>query len=85
MLASLKKLLISFLAILPVMAVVLILHLTKVAELSGTEVGVFLISTFIAMIGMFLFNIGSESSMQKMGELVGSSITKRRSIFLIVN
>ncbi len=65
--------------------VVLILHFTKVSEFSSTELIVFGISVVLVIVGMWLFNIGAESSMQKMGELVGSTVTKRRSmIFLTI-
>ena len=85
MLEILKKLKTSFLAVLPVVTVVLVLHFTKASVFTGSELVVFLISSTFVIIGMCLFNIGAESSMQKMGQFIGSTVTKKRSIgFLIL-
>ena len=77
---ALKKLFSSVLSVLPVVVVVLIVHLTKLSPFTGNELIVFSISSVFVVGGMCLFNIGAESSMQKMGELVGSSITKKRNL-----
>lgn len=81
---ALKKLFSSVLSVLPVVVVVLIVHLTKLSPFAGNELIVFSISSVFVVGGMCLFNIGAESSMQKMGELVGSSITKKRNIILLI-
>ena len=81
---ALRKLKTATLSVLPVVAVVLILHFSNAATLSGTELTVFLISSVLVVLGMCLFTIGAESSMQKMGELIGSSVTKKRSILMLV-
>lgn len=82
--ASLKKIKDSFLSVLPVLAVVLVLHFCKVSVFTNTEIIIFVISVFLLIIGMWLFNIGAESSMHKMGELVGSTITKKQRMFLLI-
>lgn len=84
MVVALKKLKDSLLSVLPVLAVVLVLHFTKTSSFSSAELIVFGISVFLVVVGMWLFNIGAESSMHEMGELVGSSVTKKRSMFLLV-
>lgn len=82
---ALKKLKNSFFAVLPIVAVVLVLYFAKIVTFSTKEMIIFGISAFLVVVGMCLFNIGAESSMQQMGQLVGSSVTKRKSIaFLIV-
>ena len=82
--AALKKLKDSFLSVLPVLAVVLLLHFTKVSPFENQELIIFGISVVLVVIGMWLFNIGAESSMHEMGELVGSTVTKRKSIFMLI-
>lgn len=82
--AVLKKLKEAVLSVLPVLAVVLILNFSKVTGFENNELIVFGISIALVVIGMALFNIGAESSMSKMGELVGSSITKKRNLALLI-
>lgn len=81
----LKKLKNSFFAVLPIVLVVLVLHFTNIVTFSGKESILFSVSSVLVVAGMFLFNIGAESSMQEIGQLVGSSVTKKKSIaFLII-
>lgn len=85
----LKKLKESLLSTLPVMAVVLVIYLIGVFNpstkyLEPQEGLIFLISSFLIIIGMWLFSIGSEKSMSKIGEYLGSSITKKQSMVLLV-
>lgn len=81
----LKKLKNSFFAVLPIVLVVLVLHFTNIVTFSGKELILFSVSSVLVVVGMFLFNIGAESSMQEIGQLVGSSVTKKKSIaFLII-
>lgn len=80
----LKSLRDSFLATLPVLVVVVVLFATRLIDFTVPELVVFLISSFLVVIGMCLFNVGAETSMSKMGELVGSSLTKQRKMWLLV-
>ncbi len=81
---SLLKLKDSLLSTLPVLVVVLVLYITKVTLFEPNQLWVFAISVVLVIIGMWLFNMGSESSMSQMGELIGSSITKKRSMLMLV-
>ena len=86
---SLKKIRDSFLAALPVLVVVSVLFILEKCNVGVTNLGdmsffLFLISTGVMVIGMYLFTMGAESSMSKMGEYVGSSLTKRQSIWILV-
>ena len=85
-LRSLIKLKESFLSTLPVVVVVLLLYFIPGMgiELSINQIVVFSISAALVVIGMWLFNLGAEVSMKKMGELVGSSLTKRQSMVLLI-
>ena len=85
----LKKLKESFLSSLPVMAVVLVIYLIGIFDpsnkfLEPQEGLVFLISSILVIVGMWLFNFGSEKSMSKMGEYLGSTLTKRKSMVMLV-
>ena len=81
---ALKKLKNSFFAVLPLLVVVLVLYVTKTVSFERKDVVLFTVNALIVMVGMTLFSIGAESSMQKMGELVGSTATKKRSIVFLV-
>ena len=74
----------SLLSTLPILVVVLVLYFTKVANFEPNQLWVFGISVVFVIIGMWLFNMGAETSMSKMGELIGSSITKKRSMAMLV-
>ena len=81
---SLKQLKDSFLSTLPVLAVVLILYFAQLLKLNFVQLVVFLISIIFVVFGMWLFNIGAETSMSTMGEMVGSSITKKQKMWMLV-
>ena len=70
-------------AILPVVAIVLILSVT-IVPMPTHVVMVFLYSCILLMIGMVLFNIGAEQAMGPMGQHVGARITKTRKLWLIL-
>ena len=80
----LKKFKNSFFAVLPIVVVVLVLHFTKIVTFTNKEIILFSVSSAFVVVGMFLFNIGAESSMQEIGQLVGSSVTKKKSIAFLV-
>lgn len=83
---ALKKLRESVLSTIPVMAVVLILNFVPGIGFSLTinQLVIFIFCSLLVIVGMWLFNIGAESSMHKMGELVGSSLTKKQSMVLLI-
>lgn len=85
-LSSLVKLKESFLSTLPVLIVVLLLHFIPGFgfDLTINQLVIFIISAVLVILGMWLFNVGAETSMHKMGELVGSSLTKKQSMGLLI-
>ena len=85
-LASLVKLKESFLSTLPVLAVVIILNYIPGInfDLTINQLVIFIASAVLVIIGMWLFNVGAESSMRKMGELVGSSLTRKQNMALLI-
>lgn len=81
----------SFISVLPIAAIVLIifgLQFTSIFPnngiISNEEIITFVIAMIGLAIGMALFSIGSETAMTKVGQYIGSSLTKRKSIALII-
>ena len=81
---NLKRLRTAIFSALPVVVAVLILYFAGVLTIDGPEMIIFAISSVLVIVGMFLFNLGAETSMSKMGSIVGSSITKRGKIYYLI-
>ncbi|MBP5209922.1 MAG: DUF1538 domain-containing protein [Clostridia bacterium] len=75
----------AFMAVSPVAAVVLLLCLTPLLSLSGTEIAVFLASAFFLIVGISLFNLGADMAMTPMGEHVGAGLTKSKNAGLLLS
>lgn len=69
-------------AVCPVAAIVLLLCLT-VARVSFEFILSFLIATLFLIVGMTFFTLGADVSMMKIGQAIGSHVTKSRSIILV--
>lgn len=74
----------SLTSVLPVTAIVLLLNLTPLVQLTGQEVLVFCISAFFLILGMGLFNLGADMAMTPMGEQVGSGLSRSKSLWLLL-
>ena len=70
-------------AVLPIVALVLLLSLTAAPIPSGVLLG-FLLGAALLIVGMMLFSVGAEVAMTPMGEHVGSRVTKTRNLRLIL-
>lgn len=70
-------------AIVPVVAIVLVLSVT-IVPIPTHVVMAFFYSCILLIIGMVLFTIGSEQAMEPMGKHVGARITKTRKLWLIL-
>lgn len=70
----------SMLSVLPVTIIILILSFTPCANLTGSERGVFIISSILLILGMGMFNLGADLAMTPMGEQIGSSLIKSKKI-----
>lgn len=73
----------SLVSVLPVTIIVLILYFTPLVNLNAQELTVFLISAFMLILGISLFNLGADMAMGIMGEQVGSALIKSRKPWLI--
>ncbi|MCQ2458012.1 MAG: DUF1538 domain-containing protein [Clostridia bacterium] len=78
-----EKLRDSLKAVLPIIALVLLLSLTVAPMPAGTLL-TFLFGGLLLIVGMMLFSLGAEVSMEPMGNVVGSGITKTKNLKLIL-
>ena len=74
----------SLISVFPVTVIVLLLNLTPLVNLSMLEVNVFLVSAFLLILGIGLFNMGADLAMTPMGEHIGSGLTKSRKPALLL-
>ncbi len=70
-------------SVLPVAAIVALLCFVAIPISAGTFLS-FLTGTALLVIGMGLFSLGAETSMEKMGEYVGVQMTRSKKIFHII-
>ena len=85
------KLLEAFVSVVPIVAIVLLIFGLQFTSafpnnnvISTNTLLIFIASMITLALGMGLFTLGSEKSMTKVGMHIGSSITKKQSIVLIV-
>ena len=78
-----EKLLESLQAVLPIVAIVLVLCFT-IAPISPSILLCFLLGAAMIIVGIMFFTLGAEMSMSPMGERVGAVLTKSRSVPLII-
>ena len=74
----------SSLSIVPIIAIVIILSLTKVAPLNGEQTLLIVIGMIALIIGLALFQIGASIGLTKVGEYMGSSLSKQKNIFIVI-
>lgn len=71
-------------AVLPVAAIILLLHFT-VAPMPGSTLALFLSGTVLLIIGMALFTLGADLGMTPMGNQIGEKLVKMRNLpFFII-
>lgn len=74
----------SFLSVIPLVFIALILYFTGLVKLETNQLILFSICSAFVIVGMTIFGQGVDNSISVIGEYVGSSITKRKSIILII-
>ena len=77
-----EKLKEATLAVAPVVAIVLVLCFT-VVQTSGEFIAAFLIGAMLLVAGMIFFTLGADISMMRIGQTIGSHLTKSRNIPMI--
>ena len=70
-------------AVLPIMAIVLLLSFT-IAPIPSSILLAFLFGGLLLVVGMTFFSLGAEIAMEPMGEYMGGSITKTRNLWIIL-
>lgn len=85
-----KKFLEALLSIVPIAVIVLIIYSLQFTMVFPDDtiptdrlIG-FIVSLVVILVGMALFSLGSDTAMSKVGKYIGSSITKRKSIVVII-
>ncbi len=79
-----KNLFTSAVSIIPVVLIIIILALTGLAPLGGWDYLLLCIGTVILILGMAFFAMGSEQGLNKVGEYMGSSLSKQRHLWVII-
>ena len=80
----------SALSIAPVVAITLVLALVfkligdNMQTFQGVDYALLLIGMVVLIVGLALFQIGASSSLSKVGEYMGSSLSKQSSLFIII-
>lgn len=69
-------------AVLPVIAIVLVLSFT-IAPITPSILLSFLLGALMVMVGMMFFTLGAEMSMTPMGEKVGARMTQSKNVWII--
>ncbi len=83
-LVLLKKIKESLISVFPIVAIVFLLDLTKVADFTSGQMTAFLISAVFLILGIALFNLGADLAMTPMGEHIGSGLTKLKSLTILL-
>ncbi|NLK28686.1 MAG: DUF1538 domain-containing protein [Clostridiales bacterium] len=83
-----KKLLLSkfkeaSISVLPILIIVAILNFT-LSPISSNDMILFIISSFIMVLGIALFNLGVDMSMMPIGEKIGAALVKSKNLLFIV-
>lgn len=75
----------SFLSVIPIVLVVTVLYFTRIIKDFYIQGYVsFLFSAFMIGIGLALFTTGADQSMSRIGEIVGSTLFRKRKLWLII-
>lgn len=78
----------SALSIVPMIAIILIMHFTGLAKIttngSNENIWLILIGMIVLIVGLALFQIGASSSLAKVGEYMGASLSKQKNLFIVI-
>ena len=74
----------SLISVLPIYALVMLLVIFRIIEFTGYEILSFSLATIIVVIGIGLFNYGSEHAMTPIGKNVGKGLTKQGKVIVLL-
>ena len=80
-----KKIKEATVSVLPVAAIVFLLNLTPLVNMTSLELCVFAVSAFFLIVGIGMFNLGADLAMTPMGEHIGAGLTKSRIMKLLLS
>lgn len=80
----LEKLKESIFSVLPIVALILVIQLFGFISLDVKEIVLLLLTSVTIIFGICFFNVGAEISIAQMGEQVGSGLTKKNRLGLLV-
>ncbi len=75
----------SLTSVLPVTLIVCLLNLTPLVNFTSIEIGVFIVSSLVLILGIGLFNMGADLAMTPMGEQIGAGLTKSKKVYLLIS
>lgn len=73
----------SFFSVIPIIIMVLVLHFT-ISPMPVWSIFLFLISAFVMVLGITLFNLGVDVSLIPIGEHIGATTVKSKNLILII-
>lgn len=73
----------ALISVLPVTMIVIFLNFTPLVNFSSKEIIVFIISSFLLILGIGLFNLGADLAMTPMGEYTGAGLTKSKKLLIL--
>ena len=79
-----EKLKESIFSVLPIVALILVIQLCGFIKLETREIVLLLVTSVTIILGICFFNLGADMSISTMGEQVGSGLTKKNRLFLLV-
>lgn len=82
--ALLTKLKEALVSVLPIALIVIIISFTPLVKLNTTEIVAFVVSAFFLILGIGLFNLGSDLAMTPMGEHMGSGLVKSKKLTVLI-
>ena len=80
----LRSFLNSSISILPIMAIVFLLSLTGLAKITNTDYVMLTIGGVIMICGLSFFQIGAQTSLIKVGEYMGASLSKQKKLIVVI-
>ena len=74
----------SAISILPIVAIVFVLSFTGLATISNTDYVMLSIGAVVMISGLSLFQIGAQNSLIRVGEYMGSSLSKQKRLIIVI-
>ncbi len=71
-------------SIIPVIVIIIILSFVGLSPLKGNDYLLLGVGTFILILGLSLFQLGASRGLTKVGEYMGSSLSKQSNIWIII-